>query len=867
MNRNRWPIIFLSITILVALGLIAERWVPPVLTFVGAKSNLIQGLTDLIQLLLWTTAAIVSGLTLWRTKHQAPPPDSTPSIGPGISAVHSIPPPPGDFTGREAELNDLLKPMKSGGVNISGLTGMGGVGKTTLAVALADLIKDDYPDAQLLLEMRGVTDQPRTPADAMAEVIRVFHPTANLPEGEAALRPRYLSVLDDKHVLLLLDDAKNRAQVEPLIPPPSCALIVTSRHYFTLPGLHPLQLDTLPPADAQALLRELAPRLSEAEAAQLSQLCGYLPLALRLAGRALARPGGLTPAEYVQQFQDQRQRLNLVDASFALSYNLLDEPMRRQWRMLAVFPATFDRAAAAAVWGMDLNTELAEAAQALEMLVRASLLQWADGEGGGRYHLHDLARLFADARLDAATRATPNPLHRLVDRLRSRRQSESERATAQRRHASHFLTVLRAAQRLYLQGGEAVRQGLALFDMEWPNIQAGQAWAVTKVGQDNVATALCSKYPHAGSSILSLRQQLQQQVNWLEPALAAARLLNDRRAEGAHLLHLGNAYKNLGEVRQAMVYYEQRLAMAREIGDQRGEGLALSGLGLVHAALGEARQAIDQHEQYLATAREIGDRRGEGNALGNLGNAYRNLGKVRQAIDYYQQRLVIAREIGDRRGEGNVLGNLGIAYSYLGEVRQAIDYFQQRLVIAREIGDRRGEGSALGNLGNAYSYLGEVRQAIDHYQQHLEIARETGDRRSEGSALGNLGNAYSYLGEMQQAIDHYHRVLEIVRTIGDQRSEGITLGNLGNAYAELGEVQQAIDYYEQQLTITRKIGDPRGEGNALWNMSLALDELGERQQAMRSAEAALEIREQIEDPKAKKVRRKLASWRGEEPPS
>ncbi len=536
----------------------------------------------------------------------------------------------------------------------------------------------------------------------------------------------------------------------------------------------------------------------------MAELCDNLPLALTLAGSAIAAHPDLTPTEYAKLLQDEQRRLDLVEASLTLSYNLLDETLQQRWRMLAVFPATFDRLATAAVWDVDIENEakVYKAADILSTLVRYSLVEWLEAEG--RYRLHDLARLFASARL--------------VD---------NERDTAQSRHAAHFHNVLAAADQFYLRGGEGVLQGLALFDAEWPNIQAGQAWAASHAARDDTAARLCSRYPDAGAYVLDLRQHSRERISWSESALAAARQLGDRNTEGVTLGSLGLAYADLGEVRQAIDYYEEALVVLREIGDRRGEGVVLGSLGLVYADLGEVRQAIDYYQQRLAIAREIGDRRGEGNALGNLGSAYFRLGEARQAIDYYQQDLAIRREIGDRRGEGNALGNLGLAYADLGDVRQAIDYYEQQLKIVRQIGDRRGEGNALGNLGLAYANLGEVRQAIDYYEQALVIAREVGDRRGEGADLGNLGNAY----------------------------------------ANLGEVRQAIGYYQQVLEIAREIGDRRSEGNALINMSLALDSLGERQQAIPFAEAALHIYEQIEDPNAETVRHQLAEWRGEEPPS
>jgi tetratricopeptide (TPR) repeat protein len=345
-------------------------------------------------------------------------------------------------------------------------------------------------------------------------------------------------------------------------------------------------------------------------------------------------------------------------------------------------------------------------------------------------------------------------------------------------------------------------------------------------------------------------------IDYYEQALKIAREIGDIRGEGNRLGNLGNAYSALGDAKKAIDYYEQALKIAREIGDRRGEGADLGNLGLAYSALGDAKKAIDYYEQALKIAREIGDRRGEGNHLGNLGLAYSALGDAKKAIDYYEQALKIAREIGDIRGEGNRLGNLGLAYSDLGDVKKAIDYYEQALKIDLEIGDRRGEGNRLGNLGNAYRDLGDAKKAIDYYEQALKIDLEIGDRRGEGADLGNMGNAYRDLGDAKKAIDYYEQALKIAREIGNRRGEGNHLGNLGLAYSALGDAKKAIDYYEQALKIAREIGNRRGEGNRLGNLGLAYSALGDAKKAIDYYEQALKIAREIGD------RRGEGAWLG-----
>ena len=658
------------------------------------------------------------------------------------AARFQIPPAKRDFTGRDQELSELrAKVREHGGALIYGMRGMGGVGKTELALKLVEEVgarppgggqTQDYSDGHILVELRGASDRPLSPAEALAQVIRAFEPQAQLPDSVPQLRQIYQTVLRDRRVLLLLDDAASADQVEPLLPHAGCLTIVTSRYRFALPKLHRQDLDALTEEAARELLLSLAPRLGAA-ADGLAKLLGRLPLALRLAGGAFAEQPGLRPADYVRMFAEREERLDEVEGAIAFNYERLDEEQRQQWRSLAVFPGGFDLAAAAAVWGVEAR----EAQPVLDRnLFRVSLVECRDG----RYRLHDLARDFAAAQLEA-----------------------EERQIAARRHAGHYVQVLDESDRLYLEGANKILEGLALFDREWRNIQTGQAWAASHADDDHEAAKHCNAYPGVGTYCLNLRLHSRNWIAWLEAAVSAAVALGDRAAEGRHLGNLGFAYDALGEFRRAIEYHEQGLEIDREIGDRRGEGTALGNLGNAYAALGEPRRAIEYHEQGLEIAREIGDRRGEGTALGNLGNAA--LGEPRRAIEYHEQGLEIAREIGDRRGEGAFLGNLGIAYADLGEPRRAIRFNEQGLEIAREIGDRQGEGAFLGNLGIAYADLGELRRAIEFYGQRLTIAREIGDRGGEAFDSWNLGLRYEKQGDLEQAAELMQVRVDFLREI------------------------------------------------------------------------------------------------------
>jgi tetratricopeptide (TPR) repeat protein len=624
------------------------------------------------------------------------------SPGTSLPALHQIPAPPADFTGRAEDLMALKSALAGGGTGaIFGLQGMGGVGKTTLAMKLAGDLEGLYSDAQLYLDLKGVDPQPLSTAQAMAHVVRSFHPEVRLPESQTELAGLYRSVLHGKRTILLMDNARDQAQVEPLIPPTGSLLLVTSRFHFTLPGLVVRDLDELPEEDARALLLRIAPRIGSV-AGEIARLAGCLPLALRLAGSALAERLELSPTDYARRL---REKLDPVEASLNLSYELLSRELQRLWCLLAVFPGSFDARAAAAVW----NLEAESATDALGSLVRSSVVEREDIEG--RYRLHDLSRRFVDRRLES-----------------------TEKEAFRRRHAEHYLGALREAGDLYEKGGESLLLSLRLFDTEWANIQEGQAWAAIHFSNDDAVAKICSEYSKVGTLLLGLRQNPRDQIRWRELALAAARQRKDRETEGRHLCSLGNAYWYLSELRRALELYEAALAIAREIGDRHGEGQALCNLGHTYLELGEPRRAIEFYEQDLTIAREFGDRRGESSSLGGLGIAYMGLGEPHRSIDLYTQWLANARAMGDRRNEGNALCNLGLAFAALGETRHAIEFQQQALAIQREIGDRRGEAIASWNLGMELEKEGDLPRAADLMQVGVDYDRAVGHPDAEKNA-------------------------------------------------------------------------------------------------------------------------------------
>jgi tetratricopeptide (TPR) repeat protein len=645
---------------------------------------------------------------------------------------HQLPRPPEDFTGREVEIDELVRQLGGGGASISGIRGLGGIGKTSLALTVANRVRRRFRDGQIYLDLKGTTE-PLPPSAAMLHVIRALRREEETPHDEAQVEGLYHSVLSGRNVLLLMDNAAGKEQVQSLVPADGSAMLVTSRQHFVLPGLAAINLNEMHSEDAERLLISIAPRVG-AQAGRIADLCGGLPLALRLAGNALATRPDLSPADYGQRLVNERQRIAQLDradvshgvnASLSLSYQMLERDLRARMPVLAVFPADFDSTAAAAVWGVDLQTT----DDLLGSLLRSSLLEWRESSGGrGRYRFHDLVRLFASQQLD-----------------------DSERKRASGRHAEHYLGVLGDAAQQYRTGGEGVARGLGLFDLEWENIRAGFRWCEGHAGESDAAAALCGSYPARGAEILQLRQHRGDRISWFESGLAHAGRLEDRGVEVTLLGHLGVAFGNVGELSRAIACHEQSLAIVREIGDRAGEGVTLENLGEAHWRRGQSRQSIACYEQSLAIAREIGDSRREGNCLVNMAHAYWQLGEPRQAIEVAERCLEVACKTGDRQKEGQSLAIIGVSWKELGEPERCLELSAQQLEIAREMGDRFSEGTSQTLLGIAHRSVGEIEAAVECFEEALRILRDIGDRFFEGEASFELGLAFEKAGELERA--------------------------------------------------------------------------------------------------------------------
>ena len=674
----------------------------------------------------------------------------------GLAGATTLPPLPRRrmfFIGRDQEKALLMERLVGGGrAAICAVAGMGGVGKTELALQVASTMgKEIFPDGILFVNLRGTPDPtsvlpPLTPEAAMQNVLTQLNPTAKPPETNEALGAAFASVLAGQRSLLILDNAKDEKQLRDLIPPEPVALLVTSRSHIVLPEGITFDLDTLAQDDARSLLKEeIGPAitLDDATLDSFAELCGYLPLALLAIAGTIRRSRSRTPTQLLARLEADRAQ-GLTEALDRLRPTVEaladDDPdIARRFAHLAVFASDFDAAAAGFIWETDEDATL----DTLDALLARSLLLPADTDmaAPSRFRLHDLIRDLAGERLGPAAPA------------------------AHLRHATYFLAVLTRCNDLYRTGNDGVLKSLTLFDRERTDIEASQDWLTEHWLTDEAVGRVAAEYSNAGIFVIWLRHGFREQIRWLDVSLAASRHYSLQQCEGNALNLLGVAWAAHGKTRNAIEYYEQALLIYRNIMDRRGEANVIGNLANAWASLEETARSIPLYEEQIILTREIGDRRGEGNAIGNLGLAWARRGENRKAIELYEQHLAIAREIGDRRGESRTLGNIGLAWNLLGENRKAIYLSEQKLAISEELGDRRGECYALGNLGVAWTALNAPKKAIECFERQLAAAREVGERRNEGHALMNAAYAHEALNETEAAMAKAKAAFVIFRSI------------------------------------------------------------------------------------------------------
>jgi DNA-binding SARP family transcriptional activator/tetratricopeptide (TPR) repeat protein len=744
----------------------------------------------------------------------ATPGDPGPPRGPC-----QLPPDIDDFTGRQAavaEVQQLLEEKRTTAIVISAIAGKAGVGKTALAVHLAHRLRTRFADGQLYVNLRGAEAQALDPAEVLAGFLRALGVEGMMIADGLEERVRqYRSQLADRRVLVVLDNAAAEAQVRPLLPAsPGCAVLVTNR--VSLSGLeaaHPLTLDVLEAGQAVALLAKLAgPGRVAAEpeaAAAIVRLCGWLPLAVRIAGARLASRPQWRLALLAERLADERRRLDElkagdleVRASVALSYQGRGEQERRLFRLLGLLDAPSVPAWVAATL---LEVELAEAERLMEGLVDAQLVEVAGQDQAGqlRYRLHDLLRVYARERLQleeptAAQRASLEQLLQTYLAL-----AEQADALLEPSGINHYGGDPARGPRDHPAAAIVERDPLRWLEAEHASLVAAvDQGCDADIGEPTwrLATALVSFF--------GARAHWDNWQHTHTMALAAAGRMSDRDAQGRLLGSLADLYTARSRFEEASSCLQQSLVAFRETGNRLGELQSLSALGGIDRRQGRFGDAVARLEQSLSGFRELGRESGEAEVLFDLGEVHREQGRLDAAVVCLEQCLTVMRAVGDRLCEAPFLRSLGLIHSAQGRFGEAIACLEQSLALTRTSGDQPGEGRVLQSLGEVHRMQGCLEDAGICLEQSLALARATGVHAAEAYASYGLGEVRRQQGRLEEAASCLEWSLAVFRERGLRPWEARALDSLGMLLAAKGDSIGACRVWRSTLAIFRELGMP-----------------------------------------------------------
>jgi DNA-binding SARP family transcriptional activator/tetratricopeptide (TPR) repeat protein len=661
-----------------------------------------------------------------------------------------------DFTGREAHLEQLRRTVSearrrdSPAVAVAVVAGAPGLGKTALAIHAAHALRPEFPDGQLYVSLHGWSEQPVPPGDVLARFLRDLGVDgARVPADAEERAAMYRTRLAERQMLIVLDDARDAAQIRPLLPGTgSCAVIVTSRHRRSdLVGSRLIDLDVLDEAEAAELFtRIIGPERAEAEPAAVRDvlgMCAGLPLAIRIAGARLAARRGWSIRTLADRLADQQRRIDelttgdlAVRACFQVSFDALPRAAggldpAHVFRVLGAWPGpSIGLQAATALVGEPEGP----VADALELLVDAHLLE---SPAPDRYAFHDLLRAYAveRARADEPGQVIDDAIGRVLDWYL---QTADAAASVVSPHAERVPLAAAEPGSAPLAFGTA-EQALGWYELERANLVAATCEAAVRDRHD-----VAWKLPVAAMNFFMLHGYRADWLTTHRIALSSAQRLADRQGEAWVLNNLGVLH---GEQHadDAVGYFEQALAIYRAAGDRRGQAQAANNLAFSYRFLERYEEAVAALLDALELQRHVGRRYGEGVALCNLGEAYLELGRHDEAIARSQEALAVVREIGSTRMEGYALYNLGRANLDLGQSAEAASLLEQALAIHRAVGDRSGEAQDLRHLGIADVRAGRLAEARAAWvrarslYQGLGEDNQAADLSAQLEKLGSIG--------------------------------------------------------------------------------------------------------------------------------
>ncbi|MER7667568.1 BTAD domain-containing putative transcriptional regulator [Kitasatospora sp. NPDC096128] len=701
--------------------------------------------------------------------------------GPDITALRheldpdQLPSSPAHFTGRQSHVADIahaLTHRSTPGLRLVTVTGMAGVGKTALAVRAAHSLRGHFPDGRLYADLRGADLVPASASDILAEFLTTLgvRPSA-VPKDLAGRSTLFRTTTSGKRLLIVLDNARDDAQLHPLLPGSSdCAVIVTSRTALpSIPSVLRIALDVFSPPEAVGLLDSVigtARRAAQrAEAELLVEACGRLPLAVRIAAARLAATPDQPIAELVRLLADDREGIPAIEQVFQLSYRLLPPRLATAFRRLSWVEPDIGLASAAAVLGLPEH----RAEHLTEALVDQALLE---STGAGRYRFHDLVRAFA--------------------RRSSLRLDATERTTAHQHLLSLLLTHARTAFALAVPGDPVADVfGAPAPHPVFTDLPDARRWARAETpGAVALAAAVASAtMPATPASPAPDATAVRSAVDLLVAlsplglgafagrAEEAARLLvaaalhtGDRAAEGRARFLLGTVLLGRARLEEAAEQARQAARACQEADDPAVLRQALNDLGLIAQAQARHEEAIAAFDEAAALARRLGHRSGAVASTANAALSRIRTGQAQTAAETCAQLLADPDGTADAAMTAYVHYVLGLAHQELGRLDEAAAQLRSCVDHAGPAGDLDRESAARSRLADVLRLLGRVEEAVDEATRALRLATQGGRQRERALAHLVLAHALTARGDQSAARAHAAQAHRLLSGLGAPES-------------------------------------------------------------------------------------------------
>ncbi len=691
---------------------------------------------------------------------------------PQTPSLHQLRPILADFVGRTAELDqakytlDIARNAARGAV-ISGIQGMGGVGKTELAIYLAHQLVPHFPDAQLVLNLYGSREQPLTVEQALGSVISQFNPNAKLPEQREQLIAAYHELLTGKRILILADDARDLAHVQDLTPPTGNCLLVTSRLRFAMPLMAQLHLTELQEPEAISLLQQICARLDAPTAQQLAAACGYLPLALRISASILAENPVLAVDEYLHQLHDQQQQLGALEhpddpqasvaASLALSYARLPSDLQALARQLSVIVADFSSAMGLATAGLEMNMANENL---LYKLASHNLIQFEHRQECWR--MHDLVR---------------SVLRRYL--------TEAEQAQTQLNYAQASVEILRLIYQDFQVGGTVQTESLNRFDREHAHIVAAWQWVLLQPispMSDQIRVDLVFFGNNLGR-IRSGRRFIE--LNQFEGTFEAALRIQDQYKACMIAGMFANRYRTLSDYPKALAWHECAYLIALNSQDTYLQSIILGDMAICYGEVG-GQEFLEKAVELALEALRLFRTSGHGGPIeslrvNNLASSLNMVGRYAESIPYFIEAVELAQKFANQADECRAFYNLGISYLLFEQPAQSQIALDQALAIIERLDFDEGRAFVLLGQAKLALFQSQYQQAIGKFDQAYAIMQHYHHIQALG-ILWKLAIVYWKLGELTEAESRMQSVLEQERPLGIDRvhEHELQLNNLRN---------------------------------------------------------------------------------------